>query len=678
MDTGNEERRLLDELAHIESERQRRLQDAANITNYPELADQEEYWRGFVNKECDKKVFVIREKLESTQRITDATSRGRKQKRDSDENNTQTIGETDESESDELEQDPSLRGNDLGVVNGGFSSDENSLQEDSRKKRRRIQDDVDVDADSLDGPEEERLLSQVENGPIEEIVPDSEHDDIIDEDSTEDDLDLESYEAQLEIQELQKSKLMMVIQGFRSKEMRRADDADNVTNTERPTEPAATTISTESIDFNGKMFHKGVCYHYSETINGAEIDSIVGILGFFSGHLAKCVLIVPFEETILGMEDNGYIADYKPSTHVQVYEDLPPLPLANFVMESRDVRNIPSLIYEPQTPGNWQKFGYFMDKPNGKRCGRRDDFRVLDLFAGCGGMHLGFKNAGFKTVKAVENNTWALDTLTSNGSVPVFPGSVNDYLRYYEKNRTRLGRIPCLHVSPPCQGFSAANRLGGINDLENNELSMAFVEAVRIVEPIVAIFENVLGMWRRQHIRYLKNIVKELLKLGYQVRCARLQACDYGDPQKRARLFLVATHRSTPPPRIPPKSHGDDPDLLPYVTVKDALAGLQGCHPNMEGASTSVRPGQHGLVRLEPDGLAPAVRGRSVPPFHHEEDRCINVREAATLQSFPKDYEFSGPLHEQYRQVGNAVPIELATAVAQSARHLLVYKYDGE
>jgi DNA (cytosine-5)-methyltransferase 1 len=259
-------------------------------------------------------------------------------------------------------------------------------------------------------------------------------------------------------------------------------------------------------------------------------------------------------------------------------------------------------------------------------------------------------------------------------------GCPNTYIKQPRGARNAVGSATCVHCSSPCQGFSGANRTGGVNDKANNDLSFTFIDFVRITKCTAAVFENVLGMWRREHIYYLKKIAKEMLRLGYQVRCARLRACDYGDPQKRPRLFLFVSHTSAPAPTIPPATHGDGPNLLPYVTVKDAISGLQNldgtCRielPNVVGSTTSLRPGEHGKVRLDPDGLAPAVR--SSPHFHYAEDRCIFVREAASLQSFAEDYVFHGKLLAQYRQVGNSVPVELATAVAQCLRQLLVYEY---
>ena len=98
----------------------------------------------------------------------------------------------------------------------------------------------------------------------------------------------------------------------------------------------------------------------------------------------------------------------------------------------------------------------------------------------------------------------------------------------------------------------------------------------------------------------------------------------------------------------------------------------------MEGQITQLRPGQHGAVRLNPYDAAPTIRAKGPKPFHYSEDRSINVREAACLQSFPTEYKFYGGLTSQYRLVGNAVPVELSTAVAQCVRQVLLHEYDDE
>eukprot|EP00977_Amphora_coffeiformis_P003467 scaffold640_cov166-Amphora_coffeaeformis.AAC.3 len=498
---------------------------------------------------------------------------------------------------------------------------------------------------------------------------------------------LESRVPRQEQDKIHKSKLTIAMQGFRTIQKPQATDCTN--KSEKGGSESATAFDPEKVKFEGRKFRKGRCYRYEERIVGSNVNVIVGIRRFVSNRQAECVLIVPFKDTILGQEEDGvdFRADFKPSAHFQVYRHVSNLDLKNFGAKLKRIGSIPDWIYEPQTAGAWNSFGYFLDKSREriKRQGKREEFRILELFAGAGGMHLGFHKSGFVTVGAVDNDKYALATLRKNckSSTPTHLGDVTEYLAWHEEaeNRTLQGRTDCIVVTPPCQGFSGANRLGGKHDEDHNDLSLTVIEAARIYQPPCLVFENVLGMWRRKHVHYLKNIVKELMKLDYQVRVTELRACHYGSAQIRPRMILFATHRSAPAPRIPPKTHGEGDDLLPFVTVEDALAGLEDgldCNGNplrnTGCATTSMQPGEH--IKLQADGLAPAIRASSVPPLHYKHDRCISVRECATLQDFPTTFEFQGSLRQQYRQVGNAVPVELATKIAQAVREVLVYNYE--
>jgi hypothetical protein len=425
----------------------------------------------------------------------------------------------------------------------------------------------------------------------------------------------------------------MAIQGFRLKADR--TEVKDIQNYANSSTSSSLSYDPTSLEYRGKVYYKYFCYKVKTGTKMHEFAT-VGILNFLPVNdkipFAQCVLVAPFGDTILGMEDDdiNFVADYKPSSHVQVHNEIANFPVSDLSEESEVVEKIPSLIYEPQVPGNWQCFGYFHDKNKVKRMGKQNDIKLLELFIGAGGMALGYKNAGFKRVAAVEKDPSAIATLQKNHHGEyVFEGCVRDFLKGLEEplNRNLIGRVDHVHVSAPCQGFSGKNRRGGSNDKINNELSMCIVEAVRILKCTTAVFENVLGMWRRKHVHYIKNIVKELMKLGYQVRCATLKACDYGDPQKRPRFFIFVSKGSAPPPIIPMKTHGNEPHLLPFVTVKESLSVLETNDGNMitnnEFKRTLVQPGIHGVVRLDSHGLAPTVCASSIPPYHYQENRCI-------------------------------------------------------
>jgi DNA (cytosine-5)-methyltransferase 1 len=499
---------------------------------------------------------------------------------------------------------------------------------------------------------------------------------------TEDYLDLSNDELREEVARVKKSKLRMAIQGLRSTGRYQygkviEEDWDDTERHKR-----AKLAEIDSVNLGERTLCRGSCYHYD--VGQGKIQIIVGIVRFLSEIEAECVLIVPFEETFLGIEDEDveYEPSYRPASYFQVREPIDPLPLEKIGHPCKDPATIPSHVYEPQAAGSWYCFAYLSDIPK-KRFGKRDEMRVLELFAGAGGMSQGFAKEGFNIVKAVEKEPIAVETYAANNAhSAVVQTSVQDFLYKFKKEdyRRQIGRIDHTHASSPCQGFSGANRMGGKNDKANNDLCMTFVEDVRIGMPDTASFENVVGMWRRKHLHYLKNILVELMKLGYQVRCSRLVACDYGDPQARPRIFLFAARHNVPLPMLPQKTHGTGIGQLPFVTVKDALEDLRGlagrCDlPNMGRATSRLQVGQHGVIRLQADALAPTITATSAPPFHYCEDRCITVREAAALQSLPNDYIIFGNLREQYKQVGNAVPVELARAVARSIRLSLDYRY---
>jgi DNA (cytosine-5)-methyltransferase 1 len=190
------------------------------------------------------------------------------------------------------------------------------------------------------------------------------------------------------------------------------------------------------------------------------------------------------------------------------------------------------------------------------------------------------------------------------------------------------------------------------------------------------------------------------MKLGYQVRCTKLTALDYGDPQKRERLFIFAAQKAATLPGIPPKTHSNNSTLHqhPYVTVREALYGLEETNSgdSSDDGSSSRASGDSLFdskaaapnkitgdpqVQLHGDSPACTVRA-SKPPMHYDQNRSLTVREAAALQSFPADFRFSCGTNNnkatQYRQIGNAVPVEMATAVARSIRQSLLYYYRSE
>ena len=343
---------------------------------------------------------------------------------------------------------------------------------------------------------------------------------------------------------------------------------------------------------------------------------------------------------------------------------------------------------------------------------------VLELFAGAGGMSQGLHNAGMAPKWIVENNKDATATFKANfSSNPVKPKvyqeDVRSFLDAVQNGNSAAYRavasVDHIHASPPvsqaalttnvlafclyaylsldwfdfqCQGMSSANREegGGPDGEENNLLTHQFTRAVMLLKPQTATYENVPNLLTKAHFRpILKEVVSKLMSMGYQVRVEVLKASDYGDPQHRNRLFLWAAKSGMILPSAPAPTHGSN--LLPIRTVADVIGCYEDCNV-LEGAENTgsvcckngyaddhlcAWPG--GNVLKEDRQLhrtQPATTITSRPHPHYSGRRFLTVRESACLQSFPSSFTFCGSLDEQYRQIGNAVPVSMATHVARS------------
>lgn len=159
--------------------------------------------------------------------------------------------------------------------------------------------------------------------------------------------------------------------------------------------------------------------------------------------------------------------------------------------------------------------------------------RSLELFAGAGGSLIGYHDEGFETAMAVEIDEDAAHTLRANNpEVKVFQGCVRNFLEELDSDTTiiALGRIDHIHFSSPCQDFSKANRHQSARR-DRAELTLLLLDFIQKTKAVTAVFENVVGLFDRNNVAYLKKLSIGLLKMGYQMKCSVLKACDYGDAQ---------------------------------------------------------------------------------------------------------------------------------------------------
>lgn len=296
---------------------------------------------------------------------------------------------------------------------------------------------------------------------------------------------------------------------------------------------------------------------------------------------------------------------------------------------------------------------------------------VYDLFAGCGGLALGFEAAGFRTV-GFEMLPDACATYRQN--------LLGECVETFLKPGMDLGPTPDIIVGgPPCQPFSVNGHQNGHRD--DRDGFPAFLSAVERYKPALAMFENVRGMLYRNKA-YLRRILSQLRCMGYRVDQAVLNASHFGVPQNRHRLIVVAHRGGWSFPLAPP-------DHRP-VTAGEALGDLaqqwdesskfltrsmDAYVARYEKKSKCIRPRD-----LHPDEPCRTVTCRNLNGATGDmlrvrlpdgRRRRLTVREGARLQSFPDSFRFTGHEGSQFNQIGNAVPPLLGKALAMAAWHVL-------
>ena len=296
---------------------------------------------------------------------------------------------------------------------------------------------------------------------------------------------------------------------------------------------------------------------------------------------------------------------------------------------------------------------------------------VLDLFAGCGGLALGFEAVGFATI-GFEMLGPACETYRKNLLAECRQVVLRPDTEYPPGAAVLIG-------GPPCQPFSVNGHQNGHRD--DRDGFPAFLSAVERLRPRLAVFENVRGMMY-QNRTYFDSIVAALRGLGYEVDWKLLNAVDYGVPQNRERLFVAAhkggwdfpepTHkgrRVTAGEALGPLAREVPPDSRFLTASMDAYVA------RYEKASKCIRPRDLHLDIPSRTVTCRNLHGATGDMLRVRlEDgrrRRLTVREGARLQSFPDWFTFCGTEGDQFNQVGNAVPPLLAKAVALSARACL-------
>lgn len=348
---------------------------------------------------------------------------------------------------------------------------------------------------------------------------------------------------------------------------------------------------------------------------------------------------------------------------------------------------------------------------------------AVSLFSGAGGMDLGIRAAGFQVAVQVERDHWCCESLRAENQrtdeptitieqdiTTVEPQSLLDQMG------VQPGDVDLLFGGPPCQTFSAMGKRASLAD-DRGLLLFQMVRFAEVLQPRAVLIENVKGLLNAPDAKgrrggVVAKLRAELEKLGYTVAYKVLHAADYGVPQARDRLFIVATEEafSFPAPTHGPIQSNWFGGLKPYVTVAEALRGLgkplpkgsdrpADSHYDVTPARDRERityvPKDDDWLSCQP-GLPAGILGTLTPKdstkfrrlgwnkpsltlrcgetfYHPSEHRYLTPREYLRLHGYPDEFKLMGPIRgrtgaardmDQHRQVANSVPPPLAKAVA--------------
>lgn len=327
-------------------------------------------------------------------------------------------------------------------------------------------------------------------------------------------------------------------------------------------------------------------------------------------------------------------------------------------------------------------------------------FSTIELFAGAGGLALGVEKAGFNTLALIEIDKDAADTLKTNRpSWNVICDDIANIspLDLTERFDLRVGELDLLSGGAPCQAFSYAGKRLGLEDARGT-LFYHYAVFLKKLQPKTFLFENVRGLLTHDSGRTYQTITNVFTECGYSIQKKILNAWDHGNAQKRERLITIGI-RNDLVEKVSiqfPRPHDYKPVL------RDVLQNV----PKSEGAQYSeykreifrlVPPG--GYWRDIPEDIAKQYMkscwnmggGRTgilrrmsmdepsltvlTSPSQKQTDRChpleprpFSIRENARIQSFPDEWKFCGGIGSQYKQVGNAVPVNLAFDIAIEIR----------
>ncbi len=344
--------------------------------------------------------------------------------------------------------------------------------------------------------------------------------------------------------------------------------------------------------------------------------------------------------------------------------------------------------------------------------GKMDELKIIDLFAGVGGLSLGFEQAGFEILIANEYDQSIAEAYIKNRANSNMVVEDITKLAIPETFGAYKGQAGLVIGGPPCQGYSQKGQRKTIHD-PRNFLFKYFVEVVKEVDPQYFVMENVPNLLTAQKGYFKQELEKLFSELGYTINAQVLCAADYGVPQNRHRAFIIgkrgtckvkmpkiiekrttiweaislksgegteaADYKKAPETEYQQRMRLGSGKLYNHVATNHSAVALERLAMIPPKGGKEFLPPEHitksiysgTWERMDEDDISVTITTRFDTPSsgkftHPYLDRAITVREAARIQSFPDSFHFFGTKTSQMKQVGNAVPPLLAKAVAKA------------
>ena len=323
---------------------------------------------------------------------------------------------------------------------------------------------------------------------------------------------------------------------------------------------------------------------------------------------------------------------------------------------------------------------------------------LISLFSGAGGLDLGFEKAGFKICVANEFDSSIWATYEKNHSAPL----IKDDIRNLDES-VFPRNVDGIIGGPPCQSWSEAGSLRGIND-SRGTLFFDYIRILKNTKPKLFLAENVSGMLRKRHSEAVSNIVDMFEKTGYDVTINLVNAANYGVPQDRNRVFYIGFRKDLKVNFEFPKATTSDKNNK--KTMRDAIWDLKDSavpalsknktngkleilnHEYFVGEYSTIFMSRNRVRSWDEQAFTIQASGRQCQlhpqapkmiqieknkrifePGKESLYRRLTVRECARLQGFPDDFEFIyNDVNDGYKMIGNAVPIELSYIVAKEIK----------